>query len=254
MKKLFFITALIAFFSSCNNAPEPYKNAQKQIISGNYEKAIFLLNKVTDENEDDEWVDSAFVKKNEAFDKLLRTNDWERISMVIEEESENRKFKKEMKKIIYRYAKESIDAGNIDTTIYTLAENEKTLISFLDTSSITKVVDLIKLKVLNGKWSIVKNKLKGHEIYFVNNGDLIEGKSVKSIAGWSKDKVMYKVGKYCYGLKWKCETRIFHSYVYTYYNDYESFGKKGTLKIFNIDSIYIDYGQSGLNATFIRLK
>lgn len=257
MKKLLILITVILFFS-CNNGPEPYRKAIVLIENGSYEKAIDMLRKVKDE--DGKWFDSAIVRRNEAFEKLLAKNDWERISPVLEDENNDKQFRREMKKIIVNFAKKIINAGYVDTVIITFGINENTIKNF-DTNCITKISDLIENKVLKGNWKCVQSHTnagymtaENFLINFIKNGSTIEAKSFKNNGnGWSKDKVMYIVGKYFCNLSWKCQPRIFQS---TYWDEdsYEYFGQLGGLKIFNSDSIFIDYGQSGLNATFIREK
>lgn len=253
MKKLFILFSIPLLFS-CNNAPDPYKKALVLIEKGSYEKAIEMLKKVKDE--DGKWFDSALVKKNEAFEKLLTTNDWERIPTVLEDEENDRQFKREMKKIIVNFAKKVINTGYVDTVITTFGINENTIKNF-DTICIVKITDMIIKNVLKGSWKCTssgRSDLHDFEINFVKNGDAIEAKSEKDNGpGWYKDKVIYIVGKYFCNLSWKCQPRIFESSYYDF-DSYEYFGQLGGLKIYNRDSIFIDYGQSGLFATFIRMK
>jgi hypothetical protein len=202
--------------------------------------------------EDKQWFDSAMVKKNEAFELLVKTNDWERTLILIEKECEDNSFKKEMRKIILNYAKEQIENNKMDSLMQVVSEYEKDLSMYLDSTLIIKITNVIADKTFTGIWVAAKSSLKGHEIYFEKNDDLYFGKSNKSGSGWNKDKTIYKVSDYKSKMTWKCQTRIFSTNYY-YDTTKEYFGTKGSIKVLSIDSFLIDYATTNERyVTFVR--
>jgi hypothetical protein len=245
---LFFFLGLWLFgFISCNKTPEPISKANENIENGKYEKAISILNKIDEDEMDEEWLDSANVLKNTAFELLLRTNDWDRITVLIEDEGGNKKFKREMSSIVLSTANEFISKGYIDTMIAIYVKQEPFLLSNLDSTKIvqipSKIIDSVLPTNWVGKWDVLnyaimfKKGEEGYEGYCTQN----------SGSGWYKDKVMYKTKQYVKNLTWRTEARIFQG-------GYEYFNQVGTIKIHSADSIYIWYGASGLDATFVTKK
>lgn len=255
MSKFYFISALVLvfiFFGSCNRTPEAISKANDFIESGKYEKAISSLNKIDDEELDDVWVDSASVLKNAAFEKLLRTNDWDRITVLIEDEGGNKKFKREMSKILLKVTKEYLSKGCMDTVIATYAKQEPFLLSNLDSSKIVEIPAIIIEKALLKTW-VGKWDVRNHEIAFRKGNDGYEGYcTINSGRGWNKDKIMYKSKQYLRNLTWKLESRIFQGG--GYFDSYEYFQQNGSMKLYTKDSIYLWYGTSGLDATFVSKK
>ena len=194
------------------------------------------------------------LKRNEAFELLVKTNDWERTLILIEKESEDKSFKREMRKIILDYSKKQIKNKKIDSLMLTISENEKELSDLLDSSLIIKITNLIAEKVFTGNWEVKKGSLKGKEIYFVKNDDIYFGKSNKPGSGWDQDKNIYKITNYKNNMIWKCQPRIFSTNYY-YETSREYFGEKGTIKILSIDSVLIDYKcTNDPFVTFVRKK
>lgn len=252
MKKNLLFVIIIALFCSCNFAPKPYKEGMKMMKEGKFEFAVEMFKKVT--IEDKRWLDSALLRKNDAFELLVKSNDWERTLIFIEKEAEDKSYKKEMKSIIINYSKELIEAEKIDTLMLIITENEKGITQLLDSTIIPKISTLIADIVFVGNWKVNKGSLKGCEIYFEKEGDLYIGKSNKSKSGWNKDKTIYKVSDYKEKMTWRCKTRLFRAETrYSYASEY--FSEKGTVKIYDRDSIIVDYkSTSERYITFVRIK
>lgn len=239
MRKLFVIIISIFLFSSCDNGPEPYQNAIELIKKGEYEKSIELLNRI--KIEDGKWYDSSLVKKNNAFEKMLEVNDWNIISSVIESESENRKFKLEMKKLILNYAKINIEAGKIDTIINVFRTNENT-INRLDTNCAFLLSELIISNVLIGEWQ-EKEKSK-IEMVFNKIGNEYEGKCVKYPDYSFRNKIWYRIEGYKGKLSWNCKSLLTN---FRYENS------RG-FEIVSKDLVNINYKVGNARYTFVRKK
>ena len=239
MKKLFVIIISIFFLSSCDKGPEPYQNAIELIKKGEYEKSIELLNRV--KIEDGKWYDSSLVKKNNAFEKMLEVNDWNIISSVIESESEHRKFKLEMKKLILNYAKINIEAGKIDTIINVFRTNENT-INRLDTNCAFLLSELIISNVLIGEWQ-EKEKSK-IEMVFNKIGNEYEGKCVKFSDYSFRNKIWYRIEGYKAKLSWNCKSLL---------SNFRYENSRG-FEIVSKDLININYKVGNDRYTFVRKK
>jgi hypothetical protein len=238
MKKLFVIITSIYFLSSCDKGPEPYQNAIELIKKGEYEKSIELLNRV--KIEDGKWYDSSLLKKNYVFEKMLEVNDWNIITSVIESESENRKFKLEMKKLILNYAKINIEAGKIDTIINVFRTNENT-INRLDTNCAFLLSEMIISNVLIGEW---QQKDKSIEIVFNKNGNDYEGKCIKFSNYSCRNKIWYRIEDYKAKLSWNCKS-LLSSFTYETSKGFEIVSK---------DIINVNYKVGNERYTFVRKK
>ncbi len=238
MKHFTLLALAIVAMAACNRPPKPYREAMEMIGSGKYEYGIEMLKRVT--IEDKSWLDSAALRKNDAFEQLVGVGDWERTLILVDRESDDKAFKREMKRIVIDYAKQQIANGQIDSLMRVLPANEKEMIACFDSTVVQKIADMIAAKVFLGTWSTDKRSIKGCEIYFERDGDIYLGKSNKSISGWTKDKTIYKISTYKGNLVWKCQPRIF-SYNYYYDKSSEYFGSKGTVRLFSADSMLIDY-------------
>ena len=245
MKKLI-APLCILFFVSCHVPPESYELGVKNFEEKKWDKAIEAFSLVTKEDED--WLDSASQKKNEAFFQLMAEGDWKMTFRVLAKYIDDDDLFFAATDSIEQHFFGLVTLGKSDSVLELLEENRDKLEEFIDTVFTKKLVRCCEDSLFAGVWE-AHGSLKGQEIYFKRDGNEFHAYSNKSRSGWIKDGIIYKQLIYDSGLKWNVKPKVFKT---SYWGNSEYYSKKGSISFKTVDTLVVGYEALGNESTFSR--
>jgi hypothetical protein len=248
MKHLFLFAGIMAF-ASCHTPPEAYKKGIANLSEKKWSNAIEDFNDVTKEDQD--WLDSATQRKNEAFLALMNEGDWKKTFRVLDKYRDDDDFYFAATDQIEEHFFGLIKKGKADSVLGLLDMHRMKLEENIDTVFTHDLIVQCEDSIFSGIWDGSKS-LKDQEIYFKREGKDFHAYSNKNESGWVKDAIIYKELVYEGNLTWHVKPKVFQT---NYWGDQSSYySKKGSIELLCRDTLLVSYETLGNERKFSRKK
>lgn len=233
---------LIYLLQSCNSAPDAFTKGYEFYTSKNYDSSLYYFDRLLPEHED--WLDSAKAMKIKCFQAMTKDHKWDMLGAAnstygVDSLLINEGAKYLEKELVSIWKKDSMDM------LYRIIDQHKTK---LPSSAITAALNGYEESVLSGYEWLGSRSMKGQKLYFVreiakdwkgnDEGNKIQGKSNRSINGWTKNNIIYRNIAYDSAGIYHVQPRIFKGYGSRQY-----FSSRGSMRIISKDTLKINYEQ-----------